>query len=33
MEEKYNILPDKVTFRVSDDVTASLAETGNTKRL
>jgi len=33
MEEKYNILPDKVTFRVSDDITSSLAATGNTKRL
>lgn len=33
MEEKYNILPDNVTFRISDDITASLAATGNTKRL
>lgn len=33
MEEKYNILPDKVTFRVSDDIMASLVSSGNTKKL
>lgn len=33
MDEPYNIMPDKVTFRVSEDVTVSLSSTGDVKRI
>lgn len=33
MDETYNIMPDKVTFRVSEDVTVSLSSTGDVKRI
>lgn len=33
MDEAYNIMPDNVTFRVSDDILSSLAQSGNTKRV
>lgn len=31
MDEPYHIMPDNVTFRVSDDILSSLTESGNTK--